>query len=61
MLGRTARVYWRNLPAERKILIRKTVLLHKKKFLYSGVVCGGGLLYAVESHMQECPVTGRKR
>ena len=61
MVGRSARVYWRNLPAERKIMLRQTARLHKKKFLYSGVACAGGLLYAFESHLQECPVTGRKR
>ena len=61
VIGRGARVYWRKLPEEKKKLIKEAVQGHKKKFLFSGAAFGGGLLYTYESHLQECPVTGRKR
>jgi len=61
VLGRSARLYWKKLPADSKKLIKEAALVHKKKFLFSGALFGGGLLYAYESHVQECPVTGRKR
>ena len=61
LIGKTARVAWRRLPAERKILIKQSALAHRKKFISSGVLFGGSLLYAYESHLQQCPVTGRTR
>ena len=61
MVGRGARVWWRRLPADKRSEIRQRILSHRKKFMIAGVSGAGGLVYAYESHVQECPVTGRSR
>ena len=61
VLGRSARLYWKTLPSDSRTLIKEAALAHKKKILFSGSLFGGGLYYAYQSHLQECPVTGRKR
>ena len=61
VIGKTARGVWRRLPAGEKTLIKEAVLAHRKKLISSGFLLGGGILYAYESHLQQCPVTGRTR
>ena len=61
LLGKGARVWWRRLPEYRKMEVKEWARGHKRKFMYAGVFASGGILYAYESHIQECPITGKKR
>jgi len=58
LVGRTARVWWRRLPADKRALL---VSRHRAKLGSAGLLLAGGLGYAYESHIQICPVTGRRR
>jgi len=59
--GKTVRVWWKRLPANKKIEVKNRLLEHRKKLMFAGTSFIGGLVYAYESHIQECPVTGRRR
>jgi len=61
LIGRSARVWWRRLPSEKKFEVRERFLSHRKKIAFAGASFIGGLVYAYESHIQECPITGRRR
>ena len=61
LVGQGARRWWRRLPGQRKLELRAWANTHRRKFLTAGTCFAGGLVYAYESHIQECPVTGRKR
>ena len=61
ILGKGARVWWRRLPDHRKMEVKVWARGHRKKFIYAGGLASGGILYAYESHIQECPITGKKR
>jgi len=61
VVGRGVRVWWKRLPADKKIIFKDAALVHKKKFVVAGSTLVGGLAYAYESHIQECGVTGRRR
>jgi len=61
LLGKVARNWWRKLPSDRKVIFRDLAQKHRTKF---GVACGVGVAgawAAYDSHVLECPVTGRKR
>ena len=60
-IGKTARVYWRRLPAEQKTLIRKRLTANRTNLVLAGGSVGAGLWWSYESHVQTCPVTGRRR
>lgn len=49
------------MPANRKLEVKNKLLEHKKKIGFAGTSFFGGLVYAYESHVQECSVTGRRR
>ena len=59
--GKSVRVWWKRLPANRKLEVKNKLLEHKKKIGFAGTSFFGGLVYAYESHVQECSVTGRRR
>ena len=61
LIGRTARSWWRKLPNQRKAEVKQKLFSHRRKFQFAGASFLGGLVYAYESHIQECPVTGRRR
>jgi len=61
ILGKGARYWWRGLPAHRKLTLKQFAQLHKKKAFTAGALATGGILYGYESHIQECPITGRRR
>jgi len=61
LVGRSARAWWRRLPSDKKLEVRGRILSHRKKIAFTGASFIGGLVYAYESHIQECPVTGRRR
>jgi Zn-dependent protease with chaperone function len=61
VVGRGLRVWWKRLPADKKIIFKDAAKIHKKKFVVAGSTLVGGLAYAYESHIQECGVTGRRR
>lgn len=61
LLGKGARVWWRRLPDTRKMEFKEWARGHRRKFVYAGGLFSGGILYAYESHIQECPITGKKR
>jgi len=61
VLGKGARLWWRRLPEHQKITFKQLYQNNKKSVYASSVMFGGGLLYAYESHIQECPITGRRR
>ena len=61
LVGKTVRIYWRRLPADKKTLIRKTFAAHRTSCLLGGGAAGAGLWWSYESHVQHCPVTGRRR
>ena len=52
---------FRRLPSDKKLEVRGRILSHRKKIAFAGASFIGGLVYAYESHIQECPVTGRRR
>ena len=52
---------FRRLPSEKKFEVRERFLSHRKKIAFAGASFIGGLVYAYESHIQECPITGRRR
>ena len=60
-IGRIARAWWKRLPIDKKLEVRGRFLLHRKKIVFMGASLFGGLIYAYESHIQECPITGRRR
>jgi len=60
-VGKGVRVWWRKLPADKKAFFKEAARTHRKKVALSGTSFVGALAYAYESHLQECPVTGRKR
>ena len=60
LIGKTARIYWK-LPADKKTLIRKTVAAHRTSFVLGGGAVGAAVWWSYESHLQTCPVTGRRR
>ena len=49
------------MPADKRLEFKQRLLSHRKKFIFAGVSGAAGLVYAYESHVQECPVTGRSR
>ncbi|ODM93396.1 Metalloendopeptidase OMA1, mitochondrial [Orchesella cincta] len=61
LLGRTVRKYWRNLPEEKKIVWKKK--LKRSKYIIAGILGAVGIGMGVyyQSHVQEAPVTHRKR
>ena len=61
LVGKTLRIYWRRLPADKKTLFRKTFAAHRASFVMGGGAVGAGLWWSYESHVQTCPVTGRRR
>ena len=61
LLGKTARIYWRRLPADKKTLFRATFAAHRTSLVLGGGTVGAGVLWSYESHIQPCPVTGRRR
>ena len=61
LLGKGAKNWWRRLPEYRKTEVRDWIRGQRKKFIYAGGAVTGGVLYAYESHIQECPVTGKQR
>ena len=60
-IGKTARRYWRSLSAEQKTLIRKRLAANRTNLVLAGGSVGSGLWWSYESHVQACPVTGRRR
>ena len=61
VIGKGARVWWKKLPLDKRLLFKDAVKIHRKKFVVAGTSLVGGLAYAYESHIQECGVTGRRR
>eukprot|EP00092_Neocalanus_flemingeri_P028561 GFUD01031017.1.p1 GENE.GFUD01031017.1~~GFUD01031017.1.p1 ORF type:complete len:385 (+),score=130.30 GFUD01031017.1:323-1477(+) len=61
VVGRGARVWWKKLPQDKRLLFKEAAKRHRKKFVVAGTSLLGGLAYAYESHIQECGVTGRRR
>jgi len=61
IVGKGARVWWRKLPADKRMLFKETAIIHKKKFIFAGGTLISGFAYGYESHIEECGVTGRKR
>lgn len=61
IVGRGARVWWRKLPESRKITVKNLWQEHRKKVFGAGFMFTGGIIYAYESHIQECAITGRRR
>ena len=61
LLGKGARWWWRRLPDYKKMEVKEWARGHRRTFIFSGGIGTGAILYAYESHVQECPITGRKR
>jgi len=61
VVGKGVRIWWRRLPADKRNIFKETARTHRKKVAFAGTSLVGGLAYAYESHVQECPLTGRKR
>ena len=60
-LGRRIRRYWNNLPPEKKVRYTK-VLTKSKRIVYGGALLAGGLCtFYFVSHLEEAPVTHRRR
>ena len=41
--------------------MKTRIMSHRKKIMFAGAAATGGAVYAYESHVQECPITGRSR
>ena len=61
VVGKGVRIWWRGLPVDKRTIFKEAARIHRKKVAFAGTSLLGGLGYAYESHVQECPVTGRKR
>jgi len=61
LLGRGTRFIWKRLSDNKKRSVKDLVKANKGKFLLSGGVLGGGFYYLYESHIEICPITGRKK
>jgi len=61
VIGRGARKWWSRLPEHKKITFSQLYQNNKKKVYITGGLAVGGLALAYESHIQECPITHRRR
>ena len=61
VIGKTARAYWRSLPAGQKTLIRNRLAANRTNFVLAAGSVGAAIWWSYESHIQYCPVTGRRR
>jgi len=61
VFGRVARKWWATLPKDKQAIFKNLARTHRRKIIGSGCVLIGGLAYSYETHIQECPVTHRRR
>nr|ALS04202.1 mitochondrial metalloendopeptidase OMA1 [Acartia pacifica] len=61
LLGRGARRAWKKLPETKQRNFLQFAKANRGKFLLTGALSAGGLFYLYESHIQVCPITGRKK
>lgn len=61
VLGRNVRGAWKKLPQEQQRTYIEIMKANRGKFLLSGFFSGTGLYYLYESHIQYCPITGRRK
>ena len=61
MVGKGLRHWWKKLPGDRRLLVREAGSRHQGKVALASGLLGAGLYSAYESHVMECPVTGRRR
>lgn len=61
VVGRGARIWWQRLPKNHKFQARLAFLQHRKKVYGAGIGFCAALYYLYESHVEACPVTGRRR
>lgn len=61
VVGRGARKWWKRLPEHKKLSFSQLYQNNKKKVYTTGALAAGGLALAYESHVQECPITHRRR
>ncbi|XP_046917247.2 metalloendopeptidase OMA1, mitochondrial [Dermatophagoides farinae] len=59
--ARAIRKWYQNLPKERRKIVFAWLAKHKLKFLSLFILLSLSLLYYYESHLQETPITQRKR
>lgn len=61
VVGRASRKWWARLPKDKQTFFKQLAVQHNRKLIGSGCILIGGLAYSYESHIQECPVTHRRR
>lgn len=61
VVGRGARAWWKRLPKDHQFRLRLSLQQHRKKVYAGGIGFAATLYYGYESHIEECPVTGRRR
>lgn len=61
VLGRSTRTAWKKLPQEKQRSYLEILRANRGKFVLSGGFSVAGLFYLYQSHIQICPITGRRK
>ena len=61
VVGRRFRRWWRTLPESEKIKFRNEIKKRSRVWIGLGVAALAGIAYAYESHVEESPITKRRR
>lgn len=61
ILGRSTRTAWQKMPQEKRSSYLEILQANRGKFFLSGGFSAAGLLYVYQSHIQICPITGRRK
>jgi hypothetical protein len=59
--GKRVRLWWKGLPDDDKVRFRSAVKKRRGLWTGLGVALLASVAFAYESHIQECPITKRRR
>lgn len=61
IVGRGFRQWWQSLPKKKRVILKKHLIRNRVRYFLITSTTVGGSIYYYQSHLQDAPITHRRR